>query len=302
LFGKAVKTMSFSKKREIQAKSSVLAAGSYCTESAFAIRLYLLCHSSFYKKEFAMRMHIAAWMSALVFGLGMISSLEAGVWTSGHGDIDAHFHNGALEVGLHFHSGAGALGGGTLPEGHHEADEYQIFVPGTPITLPGTPAWAFAGSPGDSLWFLPPTNVAGRPYLGWSSDELPAALWSNITFTLLSVNGPAGGVFSVFTESVGVPTVKLSSVDGFAKSFTLVGGSHDHYNVGFNRAGTFDVKLRVSATRISDSQTFSGDGTFTFYVDSVPSGGEVPEPGSIAIFSVFAMGSGYRMLKRRKSS
>jgi hypothetical protein len=264
--------------------------------------LYLLCHSSFYKKEFAMRMHIAAWMSALVFGLGMISSLEAGVWTSGHGDIDAHFHNGALEVGLHFHSGAGALGGGTLPEGHHEADEHQIFVPGTPITLPGTSAWAFAGSPGDSLWFLPPNNTAGKPYLGWSAAELPAGVWDNITFTLLSVNGPAGGVFSVWTESFGTPTAKLSSVDGFAKSFTLGAGVHDHYFVGFNRAGTFDVSLRVSATRILDSQTFSGDGTFTFYVDSVPSGGAVPEPGSIAIFSVFAMGSGYRMLKRRKSS
>jgi len=248
-----------------------------------------------------MRMHIAAWMSALVFGLGMISSLEAGVWTSGHGDIDAHFHDGELEVGLHFHSGAGALGGGPLPEGHHEADEYQIFVPGTPITLPGT-SYAFAGSPGDSLWFLPPNNTAGKPYLGWSAAELPAGVWDNITFSLLSVNGPAGGVFSVFAESFGVTNVKLSSVDGFAKSFSLPGGSHDHFNVGFNRAGTFDVSLRVSATRISDSQTFSGDGTFTFYVDSVPNGGEVPEPGSMAIFSVLAIGSGYRRLRRRKMS
>jgi hypothetical protein len=250
-----------------------------------------------------MRMHIAAWMSALVFGLGMISSLEAGVWTSGHGDIDAHFHNGALEVGLHFHSGAGALGGGTLPEGHHEADEHQIFVPGTPITLPGTSAWAFAGSPGDSLWFLPPNNTAGKPYLGWSAAELPAGVWDNITFTLLSVNGPAGGVFSVWaTDPFGAPIVKLSSVVGFAKSFTLGAGVHDHYFVGFNRAGAFDVEIGVSARQISSNQTFSGAGTFTFYVDSVPSGGAVPEPGSIAIFSVFAMGSGYRMLKRRKSS
>jgi len=211
-------------------------------------------------------MHLAAWMAAIVFGLGMVSSLEAGIWANGHGDIDAHFHDGALEIGLHFHSGGvGAFGGGTLPEGHHEADEHQIFVPGAPITLPGS-------------------------------------LWSNVTFSLLSVNGPAGGVFSVFAESFGVTNVKLSSVDGFAKSFSLPGGSHDHFNVGFNRAGTFDVSLRVSATRISDSQTFSGDGTFTFYVDSVPNGGEVPEPGSMAIFSVLAIGSGYRRLRRRKMS
>ena len=52
-----------------------------------------------------MRMHLAAWMAAIVFGLGMVSSLEAGVWASGHGDIDAHFHEGALEIGLHFHDG-----------------------------------------------------------------------------------------------------------------------------------------------------------------------------------------------------
>lgn len=250
-----------------------------------------------------MRMHLAAWMAAIVFGLGMVSSLEAGVWASGHGDIDAHFHDGALEIGLHFHDpGVGAFGGGTLPEGDYEADEHQIFVPGAPVSRPGGAPWNFAGASGDSLWFLPPTNDQNKPYLGWGAEELAASLWSNITFTLLSVNGPADGVFSVFTESVGVPTVKLSSVDGFAKSFTLVGGSHDHYNVGFNRAGTFDVRLQVSATRILDSQTFSGDGTFTFYVDSVPSGGAVPEPGSMAIFSVLAIGSGYRRLRRRKMS
>jgi hypothetical protein len=53
LFETAGKTMSFSKKREIQAKSSVLAAGSYCTESAFAIRLYLLLSYFFHKEDAA---------------------------------------------------------------------------------------------------------------------------------------------------------------------------------------------------------------------------------------------------------
>ena len=250
-----------------------------------------------------MRMHLAAWMAAIVFGLGMVSSLEAGVWASGHGDIDAHFHDGALEIGLHFHDGGvGAFGGGTLPEGHHEADEHQIFVPGAPGTLPGT-GFDFAGTPGDSLWFLPSTNDTNKPYLGWGAEDLPSAQWFNPTFTLLSVNGPAGGVFSVWaTDPFGARNVKLSSVDGFAKSFSLPAGSHDHFSVGFNRAGTFDVSLRVSATRKSDNQTFSGDGTFTFYVDSVPSGGVVPEPGSMAIFSVLAIGSGYRRLRRRKMS
>ena len=250
-----------------------------------------------------MRMHLAAWMAAIVFGLGMVSSLEAGVWASGHGDIDAHFHEGALEIGLHFHDGGvGAFGGGTLPAGHHEADEHQIFVPGAPVTLPGT-GWDIAGTPCDSLWFRPPNNVTNKPYLGWGAEDLPSAQWFNPTFTLLSVNGPAGGVFSVWaTDPFGERTVKLSSVNGFANSFSLPAGSHDHFSVGFNRAGTFDVSLRVSATRKSDNLTFSGDGTFTFYVDSVPSGGAVPEPGSMAIFSVLAIGSGYRRLRRRKMS
>lgn len=251
-----------------------------------------------------MRMHLAAWMAAIVFGLGMVSSLEAGVWASGHGDIDAHFHGGALEIGLHFHDGGvGAFGGGTLPEGHHEADEHQIFVPGASVSRPGTAAWDFAGASGDSLWFLPPNNNPNKPYLGWGVEELPTGDWFDPTFTLLSVNGPSGGVFSVWaTDSFGAPIVKLSSVDGFSKSFSISGGLHEHFTVGFNRAGTFDVSLQVSATRRSDNQTFLGDGTFTFYVDSVPSGGAVPEPGSMAIFSVLAIGSGYRRLRRRKMS
>ncbi len=206
-----------------------------------------------------MRMHLAAWMAAIVFGLGMVSSLEAGVWASGHGDIDAHFHDGALEIGLHFHDGGvGAFGGGTLPEGHHEADEHQIFVPGASVSRPGTAAWDFAGASGDSLWFLPPNNDPNKPYLGWGAEELPTGDWFDPTFTLLSVNGPTGGVFSVWaTDSFGARTVKLSSVDGFSKSFSISGGLHEHFTVGFNRAGKFDVSLQVSATRRSDGKLCS---------------------------------------------
>ena len=249
-----------------------------------------------------MRMHLAAWMAAVVFGLGCLSVAHAGVWTGGHGDIDVHVDGGALEVGLHFHDPVDQLGGGTIPAGHYEADAHQIFVKGPTQARPGGSAWDFAGLEGDQLWFLPPTGSAasaqGKPYLGWSAEELPSADWSNITFTLLSINGPFGGDFSVFSESFGTPTVKLSSTLP-SSSFVIGGGNHDHYFVAFNREGKFDVTLKVSATEISSGQVFEGQGTFTFFSGSVPSG-EVPEPTSMAVFAMFAAGAGYRMKRRRK--
>ena len=218
-------------------------------------------------------------------------------------DIDVHFHDGELEVGLHFHDPVSELGGGTIAAGHYEADEHQIFVAGPPITRPTGSQWDFAGAEGDSLWFLPPTgsqsDAQGKPYLGWGAEELASGVWSNVTFTLLSINGPDGGVFSVFSTPFGSPPeVKLSSTM-VESSFTVGAGGHDHYTVAFNREGQFDVTLRASATRLSDSQLFTGEGTFTFYSGSVPTGA-VPEPTSMAVFAVFALGAGYRMGRRRK--
>jgi hypothetical protein len=251
-----------------------------------------------------MRMHLAAWMAAIVFGLGGFSVAEAGIWATGHGDIDAHIHNGQLEVGLHFHSGAQTLGGQNIPEGHYEADEYQIFVPGTPRNRPGGNNWDFAGSSGDQLWFLPDVSDPAKPFLGWGAEDLPSGIWSNITVTLLSVNSPVGGVFSVYAlDSNDNPTFKLSSsgLAGAPTSFGLAGGGHEHYFVAFNRQGQFDVELKVSATQISSGQIFEGQGTFTFFSGSTPSG-EVPEPASITVFAAFALGAAYRMKRRKMTS
>ncbi|MFM7931238.1 MAG: choice-of-anchor M domain-containing protein, partial [Pirellula sp.] len=184
-------------------------------------------------------MHLVAWMAALVFGLGCLSVARAGVWTGGHGDIDAHFHDGALEVGLHFHEAVDQLGGGQIPAGHYEADEHQIFVPGPTIARPGGAIWDFAGNAGDQLWFLSDQSDPTKPYLGWSAEELAEDGYTAFTFTLLSVNGPDGGIFSVYSlDSSDNPTFKLSSSNlaGAPTSFGL-GGGHEHFFVAFNREG-----------------------------------------------------------------
>lgn len=249
-----------------------------------------------------MRMHLVAWMATIVLSLGCYSVAEAGIWASGHGDIDAHFHDGELEVGLHFHSGAKTLDGQDIPAGHKEPDAYQIFVPGAPIGRPDGAIWDFAGNAGDQLWFLPDQSDPSKPYLGWGAEELAEDGYTAFTFTLLSVNGPDGGIFSVYSlDSSENPTFKLSSSDlaGAPKSFGLGGGGHDHFFVAFNREGQFDVTLKFSATQTSSNQVFEGQGTFTFFSGSVPSG-EVPEPATITVFAAFALGASYRMKRRKK--
>jgi hypothetical protein len=245
-------------------------------------------------------MHLVAWMAAFVLSLGCFSVAEAGIWAKGHGDIDAHFHEGNLEVGLHFHSGAKTLDDQDIPEGHYEADEYQIFVPGAPIARPGGAIWDFAGNAGDQLWFLSDQSDPTKPFLGWSAEELAADGYTAFTFTLLSVNGPDGGIFSVYSlDSSGeIPTFKLSSSDlaGAPTSFGL-GGGHEHYFVAFNREGRFDVTLEFSTTQ--GPNLFTAQGTFTFFSGSVPSGA-VPEPATMTVFAAFALGAGYRMKRRKK--
>ena len=252
-----------------------------------------------------MRMHLAVWMMAIVFGFGGFSVSQAGVWTGGHGDIDAHLHDGELEVGLHFHDPVDQLGGGTIPAGHYHADEHQIFVAGPTIARPAGSAWDFAGNAGDELWFLPASSgnaaAQGKPYLGWSTDELDPSIFSDITFTLLSVNGPNDGIFSVFTESLGTPTAKLTSRAPMGtSSFTLAGGTHDHFFVAFNREGTYDVTLKVSAIHNSLGLV-EGQGTFTFYAGVVPSA-PVPEPSSMAVFGALALGAGYRARRQKQQA
>jgi hypothetical protein len=258
----------------------------------------------FYKKEFAMRMHLAAWMAVIVFGLGGFSVAKAGIWTNGHGDIDVHFHEteGKLELGLHFETPVGTVGGGVISPGHYEADEHQIFVPGPTVKRPSGPIWNFAGNENDDLWFLPGNSDPLKPYLGWSREDLSSSEWTDVTFKYLSISGPAGGVFSVWATDTftGQPIVKLSSALS-SSEFTLTEG-HEHFNVAFNREGQFDVEIEVSARRLSDNMVFEGQGTFTFYSGSTPSGGEVPEPASITVFAAFALGAAYRMKRRKTAS
>jgi hypothetical protein len=246
-----------------------------------------------------MRMHLVAWMAIFVLSLGCFSVAEAGIWASGHGDIDAHIHDGQLEVGLHFHSGAKTLDGQDISEGHYEADAYQIFVPGASTPRPSGAIWDFAGDSTDQLWFLPDQSDQNKPYLGWGAEELSAGGYTAFTFTLLSVNGPDGGIFSVYSLDLSEnPTFKLSSSDlaGAPKSFGL-GAGHEHYFVAFNREGRFDVTLEFSA--MQGPQLFKAEGTFTFFSGSVPSGA-VPEPATTTVFAAFALGAGYRMKRRKK--
>jgi hypothetical protein len=131
---------------------------------------------------------------------------------------------------------------------------------------------------------------------------LPSSEWTDVTFKYLSISGPAGGVFSVWATDTftGQPIVKLSSALS-SSEFTLTEG-HEHFNVAFNREGQFDVEIEVSARRLSDNMVFEGQGTFTFYSGSTPSGGEVPEPASITVFAAFALGAAYRMKRRKTAS
>ncbi len=78
------------------------------------------------------------------------------------------------------------------------------------------------------------------------------------------VRGP--GSLAVFTQdAVGAPDVLTDSGDGLPDAIGLATGGHVHANWAFDKAGTYQVKVRATATLAATGRTITSDpATYTF--------------------------------------
>ncbi len=122
-------------------------------------------------------------------------------------------------------------------------------------TVPSGSAWSFLGSPGSTVWVLPQSPVSGLLWAGWNTTEVTAA--GSVTFTLKSVVS-APGNFSVYTVSLGTPTVIFNSGDGTPDNTSVLANRHKHANWAFTAAGTYQIEFEVSgAGSAPDSDIFT---------------------------------------------
>lgn len=203
----------------------------------------------------------------------------------------------------------------------------QLFV-GTNALTPrsSNPVFSFLGIPaGQNYYHLSQTQTPGRLFVGvGGEDNDPGATNAPITYRntdprvnqptgtdpdanlapwirlrLVSMNGPAGGHFSIWTgdnsnvsqSNVPADQIWIATSDGISvqDSLFVINGSHLHFNFGFTEPGAYHLFFEASAflggTASNPQILAASDPTVvTFIVQPIP------EPSSIALVSCGAIG------------
>jgi surface-anchored protein len=227
----------------------------------------------------------------MLFSLTCVSQAVV-EYTAGHADVGLAESSG-LE--LHLHVEGATIGGTSGVEGEYEPDEVIIVVPNSTLyTREAGSQWDMIGnSAGDDTWRLPQSQQTGVPFLGIGAEEASENTYvdNEITLTLLNMNGPAGGEFSMWqTDQFEVPAFFMSTSDASADFFVVDLDEYDHYHVnwGFTQPGTYELEFQAYAELIAGASQ-SSTSTFTFEV--------VPEPVSLLLFGI-----GGFFLRKRKIS
>jgi len=135
------------------------------------------------------------------------------------------------------------------------------------FTLPaGTPL----GNEGAALWILPQNPYEGVPYVGVSSEQIPAGVFDDpLTIQLSRVEGP--GQFILWQAgSFGSFDVKMDSRDGISAvdALTIPVGGHSHFNWGFTTNGLHRLYFQVSGRKSGHATNIiSSEIPFTFHIE-----------------------------------
>ena len=181
--------------------------------------------------------------------------------------------------------------------GEYEPDEVFLQINANALTtVPAGSQWSFLGNAGDPVWVLPQIENPNLLFLGLATEEIADGIFLNneVTLSLRGVSGP--GYFSVYTVSLGTPTVLMNSEDGISAggSIVLPTGTHQHFNYGFTAPGSYTVSFEASGTLVAGSQfTQSGSVDYSFVV--------VPEPSTAALTGV-GMGALLLAMRRRNQT
>lgn len=214
--------------------------------------------------------------------IAFLASLASPAWCSLAAQADLY------ELELHLHASEGIesdmFGTNGQPVGEAAAGGALLpVVSAAKSTRPVGSEWNFTGAAsGSSLWVLPKTSQSGVLFLGIGTEEISSSdLAGPITLTFQSLNGPSGGVFSMWdfgTFGNMIPLVTSASGFNLPNTLTIAANDHTHFNYGFTTPGLYDVTFEATATlaeALGGGQV-AGTGTFRFGV--FDTGSQYPEP------------------------
>ncbi len=216
-----------------------------------------------------------------------VMSSDAAVYSSGHADFGVAYEE--RELHLHFHAEGATIDGVDGDDEEYDASEIVTLVSTAAMVTLTADFPALGAVAGQNVWVLPEQENPVLPFLGLATEELAAAEWGNITFTLGSVTSPSGaGHFAVWqVGSMGALLLHMSTADPGPDLFVMQAGTHSHHNYGFSEPGIWEIELTVSGMHVTDG--FKSDTqVFTFQV--------VPEPSSALLT---ALGAAVALRRRR---
>ncbi|MEU9336474.1 choice-of-anchor M domain-containing protein [Streptomyces sp. NPDC048290] len=124
-----------------------------------------------------------------------------------------------------------------------------------------TEAYDFLGRPGDPVWWLPSSQLAGLVWPGWNTEEFtPAQVRGRVTYRVDSLQGP--GTLGVINDNSMDSVTLVNSGDGLPDAFEHTAGSHSHSAWAFTEEGVYRTTFTVAATladgsRVSDTATIA---------------------------------------------
>lgn len=190
----------------------------------------------------------AALAAAALAAAAPTPALAATTIRSGHADVAARLAGGKLQL--------------QIKHGSTWREPSGVVVALGAKARSTLPAGSFLGRKGTRVWMIPQTQRPGVPWLGWNTESLSSRqLKTGVTWTVERVSGP--GRVAVFqTGSFGAADVLFDSHRARPGSHTIRLGVHAHGNWAFTRAGTYKLRLKLSATSragraLSDTATLT---------------------------------------------
>lgn len=181
-------------------------------------------------------LHWLAACAAIVLTTNPTQADERIRWSSGHGDIQVQYVNGAWEYGVQ--------------NGSHAEDVIIELGEATRTVIPSSTNFAFLGTPGAPIWIISQSEVSGVPFVGWSSEGMTSGTFVGDRFDLnvASVRGP-GDVF-IWTTGTGTVDVDVNTTDGLDSNDVLnfPAPGHFHNNIGFTQPGTYFVGIQPTGS------------------------------------------------------
>lgn len=156
----------------------------------------------------------------------------------------------------------------------HEPEDVLLQVkPEAALVLPDPvpPSLAFLGDAGDTVHYLPQTQDPALIWPGWSTEQIPAGVFTNpLSIQITDVQGP-GDVFLWQTGSFGESISVLGGGYQLPGTISPNANVHAHANWAFTETGRYTLTVQAAGTLAGGGTVTSAPATYTFQVgDAAP--------------------------------